>query len=205
MEYSVLRHKSYDDTWAWMFAFGFAMLGTIGATSYAAMVLAQTLLQGLADDKHLSNAVFSVSAPIYLGVVGIVLVFTVTMWLYSSIGKRHRSVERLLADLGASPVIPGTNDLHIRRLLNVSDEIAIACGIDQPAIYLMEGEESINAFTAGTTPDDTVVCVTYGALRTLKRRTAGGGRPRVRAHPERGRAAQYAAIVFPRRADPFPR
>jgi Zn-dependent protease with chaperone function len=169
MEYSVLRHKSHDDTWAWLFAFAFATLGTIAATSYVAMVMAQALLQVLVDGNKLGHRVFEVSAPIYAGVVSIVLVLAVTMWLYASVGKRGRSVERLLADLGARPIIAGTSDLRIRRLLNVHEEIAIACGLEPPAIYLMEGEESINAFTAGTTPDDTIVCITYGALRTLKR------------------------------------
>jgi Zn-dependent protease with chaperone function len=169
MEYSVLRHKSHDDTWAWVFAFGFATLGTIAATSYMAMVLAQASMQLLVGGNKLGRDVFEVSAPIYFGVVSIVIVFAATSWLYASVGKRHRSVERLLADLGASPIMAGTSDLRIRRLLNVHEEIAIACGLEPPAIYLMEREESINAFTAGTTPDDTVVCITSGALRTLKR------------------------------------
>ena len=169
MAYNVLRHKSYDDTWAWVFAFGFAMLGTIAATSYLAMVLAKSFLQILVDGNKLDSRVFEVSVPVYLGFVSVVAVFAATNWLYSSIGKRRRSVWGLLADLGASPIIAGTNDLRIRRLLNIHDEIAIACGLEQPAIYLLEGEESINAFTVGTTPDDTVICVTYGALRTLKR------------------------------------
>lgn len=56
-----------------------------------------------------------------------------------------------------------------RRLLNVVDEMALASGLPRPAVYLLEREDAINAFTAGWSPEDSVVAVTQGALDRLTR------------------------------------
>ncbi|XGV98076.1 MAG: M48 family metallopeptidase [Leptolyngbya sp. BL-A-14] len=56
-----------------------------------------------------------------------------------------------------------------RQLLNVVEEMAIAAGISVPAVYVMDGEQGINAFAAGFTPNDAVIGVTRGALEQLSR------------------------------------
>lgn len=63
----------------------------------------------------------------------------------------------------------GTRDRDERRLVNVIEEMAIASGTPVPGIYVMDGEEGINAFAAGHTPDDAVIGVTKGALEKLSR------------------------------------
>jgi len=70
---------------------------------------------------------------------------------------------------GARRVSPDSSDVLERRLLNVVEEIAIASGVRVPNVYVMDGEEGINAFAAGYDPSHAVVAVTHGTLRTLNR------------------------------------
>ncbi len=70
---------------------------------------------------------------------------------------------------GARWVAPDAADPPRRQLLNVSQEIAVACGLAMPRIYLMEDEPGINAFAAGRGPADAVIAVTRGCLERLDR------------------------------------
>ncbi|MGE0371088.1 MAG: M48 family metallopeptidase [Gammaproteobacteria bacterium] len=81
---------------------------------------------------------------------------------------------RIAESVGARPVPPGDDDLQRRRLLNVVEEMAIAAGVPVPAVYLLEDEPGINAFAAGITTDDAVVCVTQGCLALLSREQLQG-------------------------------
>ncbi len=76
------------------------------------------------------------------------------------------SVARML---GGRPIDPNTRDLDERVLLNVVEEIAIASGTPVPPVYLMPDEDGINAFAAGSSPNDAVIGVTRGAIETLSR------------------------------------
>lgn len=70
---------------------------------------------------------------------------------------------------GGRLVSPATRDLQERRLLNVVEEMALASGIACPKVYVLDREESINAFAAGYNPNEAVVAVTQGTLRRLTR------------------------------------
>ena len=56
-----------------------------------------------------------------------------------------------------------------RRLLNIIDEMAIASGISVPAVYILDGQRSINAFAAGFTPNSAAITITSGTLEALSR------------------------------------
>jgi Zn-dependent protease with chaperone function len=71
--------------------------------------------------------------------------------------------------LGGVKVQPNTVDLEERILLNVVEEMALASGTPVPPVYVMNHEKGINAFAAGTSPQNAVVGVTRGCLETLKR------------------------------------
>ncbi|HTN49554.1 MAG TPA: M48 family metallopeptidase [Burkholderiaceae bacterium] len=73
------------------------------------------------------------------------------------------------AMVGARAVDPTTRDALDRRLLNVVEEMAIASGVPVPRVYVMDNEDSINAFAAGHSIDDAVVTVTRGTLTRLTR------------------------------------
>ena len=69
--------------------------------------------------------------------------------------------------LGGRPVEPTTTDLPERRLLNVVEEMAIASGVPVPGVWIMDEEQGINAFAAGTDPSNAVIGVTRGTLERL--------------------------------------
>ena len=71
--------------------------------------------------------------------------------------------------LGGRRIDPGSRDPLERRLLNVVEEMSIASGIPVPAVYVMDGEQGINAFAAGHTIHDAAVAITRGGLETLTR------------------------------------
>jgi Zn-dependent protease with chaperone function len=72
-------------------------------------------------------------------------------------------------EMGGRLVLSEMADPQERQLLNVVEEMAIAAGISVPPLYVMDGEQGINAFAAGFTPNDAVIGVTRGALDVLSR------------------------------------
>jgi Zn-dependent protease with chaperone function len=70
---------------------------------------------------------------------------------------------------GGRLVPPSSIVLQERRLLNVVEEMALAAGIACPKVYVLDREESINAFAAGYNPNEAVVAVTRGTLERLTR------------------------------------
>ena len=71
--------------------------------------------------------------------------------------------------LGGRPIDHSTTDPDERRVLNVVEEMAIASGVPVPPVYLMERENSINAFAAGYSTGDAVIGVTSGCVHGLTR------------------------------------
>ncbi len=72
-------------------------------------------------------------------------------------------------ELGGREIDVNTTDFHERRLLNLVEEMAIASGVPVPTVYVMDAEESINAFAAGKTTSDAVIGVTRGCMTLLTR------------------------------------
>ncbi len=77
--------------------------------------------------------------------------------------------ETVARSLGGRRIDPNTTDLGERMLLNVVEEMAIASGTPVPPVFVLDHEGAINAFAAGTTPQNAVVAVTRGTIDTLKR------------------------------------
>lgn len=71
--------------------------------------------------------------------------------------------------LGGRLLSPGSNDLAEQRLFNVVQEMAIASGVPMPPVFVLEEEDSINAFAAGYSPSNAVIAVTRGCLQLLNR------------------------------------
>ncbi len=72
-------------------------------------------------------------------------------------------------ELGGRLLNTNTTDFHERRLLNVIEEMAIASGVPVPEVYVMDDENSINAFAAGKSTSDAVIGVTRGCMKLLTR------------------------------------
>lgn len=70
--------------------------------------------------------------------------------------------------VGAELVDPYSRHTKERQLLNIVEEIAIATSLPVPPVYILEAEE-INAFAAGTSPNNAAITVTRGCLNLLNR------------------------------------
>ncbi|MGB7329432.1 MAG: M48 family metalloprotease [Rubripirellula sp.] len=60
-------------------------------------------------------------------------------------------------------------NLDQRRVINVVEEVSIAYGTTPPTVFILPGETGINVFAAGLTPEDSILCITDGAVQHLKR------------------------------------
>lgn len=70
--------------------------------------------------------------------------------------------------VGAEQVNHYTRNPKERQLMNIVEEIAIATSLPVPPVYILESDE-INAFAAGTSPDNAAITVTRGCLNLLNR------------------------------------
>ncbi len=77
--------------------------------------------------------------------------------------------ETVAIALGGVKVPANTTALEERILLNVVEEMALASGTPVPPVYILEDETGINAFAAGTSPQNAVIGITRGAITTLRR------------------------------------
>ena len=98
---------------------------------------------------------------------GLVLVMMAgSVW---RIGELRQGGGALARSLGAVGVPLASDDPALRRLRNVTEEMAVAAGIPVPRLYVLAEERAINAFAAGHGEADAAVVVTQGALRRLGR------------------------------------
>jgi Zn-dependent protease with chaperone function len=71
--------------------------------------------------------------------------------------------------LGGRPLDPHSASGQDRVLQNVVEEMSIASGVPVPQVFVLENEESINAFAAGFTTEDAVLGFTRGCVDKLNR------------------------------------
>jgi Zn-dependent protease with chaperone function len=113
---------------------------------------------------------YATSIPADVFVWGAIITFLLILIVSLNEVFRLRAGGRAIAEaFGARQVLPGTKDAKERQLLNVVEEMSIASGVRVPAVYILDGESSINAFAAGFDMSDCIVCVTRGLLDTLNR------------------------------------
>lgn len=103
-------------------------------------------------------------APVFAGVLGVIAVGTLYKVMMLSGGGA--TVAEML---GGALVPQASTDRFERRLLNVVSEMAIASGVAVPPVYVLRGEDGINAFAAGFTPSDAVIAVSEGCMKYLNR------------------------------------
>ncbi len=82
--------------------------------------------------------------------------------------------ESVAVSLGGKKIPSNTTDLAERVLLNVVEEMALASGVPVPPVFVMDEERGINAFAAGTSPQNAVIGVTRGAISVLNREQLQG-------------------------------
>lgn len=75
------------------------------------------------------------------------------------------SIKTVLSAAKARPVNPNNREEKI--LIYKVEEMSIAAGLPMPKVYVQDSE-NINAFATGKKPENSVVCITTGALHKLK-------------------------------------
>lgn len=102
----------------------------------------------------------------WLGVVFFAL--TCTIALFYMLSYKSQGGAFVARSLGGHPVEPVTTNLHEKQLLNIVEEMAVASGQPMPAVFILNSQQ-INAFAAGTKPENAAIAVTKGALQLLSR------------------------------------
>jgi Zn-dependent protease with chaperone function len=112
--------------------------------------------------------------PALLGLVGLVtggIILSGSLFKIATLSSGGVAVAEML---NGRPIAPDTTDFQEKRLLNVVEEMAIASGTPIPKVYVMDGEDGINAFAAGFSTKDAVIAVTRGTLQQLNREELQG-------------------------------
>jgi heat shock protein HtpX len=106
----------------------------------------------------------------YLGIgTAIVIALGAVVALVASLVALPRARRDLEAGMLSSPALTMVEDASdARRLVNLTDGLAIAAGISPPRLALVD-DPAPNAFAIGTRPSKSVIAVTTGLLDDLTR------------------------------------
>ncbi|MFN3713753.1 MAG: M48 family metalloprotease [Alcanivoracaceae bacterium] len=110
------------------------------------------------------------SAMLIGGAVGMFILLILLLFSWGRSRQLRDGGQLLLASLRATPLATKRINPLQKRLLNVTEEIAVAAGIPVPSLYVLEREIGINALTIGYGIDDAAIVVSRGALEALDRR-----------------------------------
>jgi len=102
----------------------------------------------------------------FVGLTFLAITFLVAGFNYMSYIQSGGSY--VAESVGAVQVDPETTNPKERQLLNIVEEIALATSLPVPPVYILSANE-INAFAAGTSPDNAAITVTTGCLHILSR------------------------------------
>jgi Zn-dependent protease with chaperone function len=147
--------------------FALAVIGTV-----LSIYLGMVLLLNFQQDRNAppdGSAAFSLWDPqLFMGVslVTVFIIFCSSLYKISQLSSGGCVVAEML---GGRLIDAHTADLSEQKLRNVVEEMAIASGTPVPQLYLLPNEDGINAFAAGHTTGDMVICVTGGSLKYLTR------------------------------------
>lgn len=107
---------------------------------------------------------------------GYIYLFFLTIVVIGSLSQMfrlRRGGKGVVEDLGGRMIVRESATRQEKVLLNIVDEMSLASGIPPPSVYTLD-DESINAFAAGFSTDDAIVCVTKGALENFTRQELQG-------------------------------
>lgn len=167
MDFFEHQEQARKRTHVLVFFFALAVTGIVLAI-YALVLFIQPFLVEDADRQQAEElfafwqpTTFAITAACALGVI-----FLASAFKTMSLAGGGKVVAR---ELGGRKLDPNTTHFHERRLQNVVEEMAIASGVPVPEVYVMDAEDSINAFAAGLTTSDAVIGVTKGCMKLLTR------------------------------------
>ncbi|OFE11977.1 hypothetical protein PHACT_01485 [Pseudohongiella acticola] len=143
--------------------FALAVISLIVLTN--ALVL---LTLGLASTEQGDTSSITQVEPALFAVISLAVIAVVGFGsLYKTVSLRHGGA-RVAESLGGRLLIPGSDDIHEQRILNIVEEMALASSTPVPPVYILD-ESAINAFAAGYSASDAVIGITRGAITKLQR------------------------------------
>ena len=144
--------------------FGVTVVLVIASVYFALIAILALSTRGSENSVHFLDW----NPQLLVAVVGAVVILIATGSIYKT-WMLGGGGEYVAVSLGGVKVPANSTVLEERILLNVVEEMALAAGTPVPPVYLLEKELGINAFAAGTTPQNAVVGITRGAIQTLTR------------------------------------
>lgn len=141
--------------------FALAVLGTAAAI-YAVAMIALGYTDMVPDGTYWNPEIFAYAFGGTLLLVG-------GASFFKSLEFGSASGEMIARELGGVAVNPSAAEPARQRLVNVVQEMSIASGVPMPKIFILEREQSINAFAAGTQIENAAIAVSRGALDKLSR------------------------------------
>jgi Zn-dependent protease with chaperone function len=139
-------------------------LGLIFAILSAPAALALYIVFGALTAEHW---IFHLFWEIYAWSMLVTLPLILGSMFYRMHSLTRQGACKVAQMMGAKELVKPNTFLE-KRYVNVVEEISIAAGIPTPQIYLLE-DDSINAFAAGYSIKDGLVCVTRGCLNIMPR------------------------------------
>ena len=166
MDFFERQDKARKNTKLLVFYFIIAVVLIVASIYFASLFM----FHGAANYKHRGPApAFSLwNATIFLYAAGGTLAVIIGGSLFKT-AQLSSGGSAVAESLGGRLLDSNASDPHERKLLNVVEEMAIASGVPVPKVYVMDGEEGINAFAAGHNINDAAIGVTRGCITTLKR------------------------------------
>jgi len=108
---------------------------------------------------------FALDPSYFFIIMVIAIIFSLTYVLISY----YNSHKIALASVKARPA----SHTEHRMLFHAVENMSIASGLPKPKVYVMDSQE-INAFASGRNPENSVICVTTGALKKLNKQELEG-------------------------------
>ncbi len=144
--------------------FFFTLLFLIGSTCTVFLTSLAFSAIFYANDLNLS---IILQGPIFK-YANIILIGMILYQAEEEFSKLRQNSAYLPACLSARVIAKNTQDFKQQRFLNILEELSIAFGLKIPKAYLLK-DETINAFVCGYDKDQSVICITKGALEKLNR------------------------------------
>ena len=161
MNFFESQAKARSNTFKLIWLFALAVISLIVLTDLLLMMV----LGGSNKSSHAGQGIaWDVFIAVSLGVGAVVL--GGSLYKISALSGGGKAVAE---ELDGQLIPQNTDDLKLRQVLNVVEEMAIASGTSPPPVYLLANEPGINAFAAGFSPRDAIIGITRGAVDHLSR------------------------------------
>ena len=132
-------------------------------------VLLNVIIILLDDTKDFTTQDHLKLYAITVGVCAVPVLIGSLFYYYKYSGPGYKVAEAF----GASPIEDFEENFNLKQLKNIVEELSFASGIKCPKIYILE-DPTINAFAAGSTIDNSIICVNTGTLDQLNRSEISG-------------------------------